>query len=148
MRNVTAETMAVRMTVMTPMPAPMPWAELMSASMRPETLRPVAKNSAQMMRATMPANILPMLWNIARASLKIFLRSPRLRMISTTITKIHTMKSAAIVSSLIEVTTSFEKMIRRMIGSTGKMAYHLGASGASLFFTSAASEYTSSPLRS
>ena len=124
---------------MTPMPAPMPWAELMSASMRPETLRPVAKNSAQMMRATMPANILPMLWNMAMASLKTFL-TDFVRMISTMTTPTQTMKSAEIVSSLMDVTTSFEKMMRRTIGRTGKSAYHFGAAGASEAFTSAASE--------
>ena len=111
--------------------------------MRPETLRPVAKNSAQMMRATMPANILPMLWNMAMASLKTFFTSRR-RTISMITTPIQTMKSALTVSSLIDVTTSFEKMMRSAIGRIGKSAYHFGASGASTAFTTVTSAYVSS----
>lgn len=49
------------------------------------------------------------------------------------------MKSAAIVSSFTDATTSFEKMMRRKIGRTGKSAYHFGTSGASDFLTSEAS---------
>ena len=106
--------------------------------MSPEVLRPVAKNSAQMMSATIPANIFPMLWNIAIASLKIFFTS-RQRMTSMMTTPIHTMKSAAIVSSLTDETTRFEKMMRSAMGRTGKIAYHFGAAGASDFFTSTTS---------
>ena len=128
MRKVTIETMADRITVIAPMPAPTPCAELMRMSMRPETLRPVAKNSAQIISATMPANILPIDWNIARPSLKTFFTS-RDRMISMMTTPIQTIKSALTVSSLMEATTSLEKMMSSAIGKMGKTAYHFGAAG-------------------
>ena len=86
----------------------------------------------------MPANIFPIDWNIAIASLKIFFTSRR-RMISMMTTPVQTMKSAAIVSSFTEATTSFEKMMRSAMGSTGKMVYHFGTFGASTAFTAAAS---------
>ena len=120
------------------MPAPTPLAELMMTSISPEVFSPVAKNSAQMIRATIPVNILPMAWNIAMPSLKIFFTSRR-RIHSTITTSTHTMKSAATVSSLIEETTSLEKMISNAIGSTGKKAYHLGTTGTSTFLTSTTS---------
>lgn len=115
--------------------------------MRPEDLRPEAKNSAQMISATIPANIFPMLWNIAIASLKIFFTSRR-RTISTSTTKTHTMKSAAIVSSFTLETTRFEKTMRSAIGSTGKKAYQAGASGAVEALTSTVSACASSPFAS
>ena len=123
---------------MMPMPAPTPLAELMMTSIRPEVFRPVAKNSAQMINATIPVNILPILWNIAIASLKIFLMSLR-RMISTMTTNTQTIKREAMVSNLMDETTSFEKTISKAIGKTGKMAYHFGTAGASTFLTSTTS---------
>ena len=68
------------------------------------------------------------------ASLKIFF-GLRSRISSTRITSTQTRKSAAIVSSFTVEMTSFEKMIIRAIGRSGKTAYQTGTDGTSFAWT-------------